>query len=95
MSTVTPPGPEHTQTGGAICPTCRLAADLEIDHVCITRGGRLGPLFEHDIDGQRLIDELEAHPARPLLDGPPARVRAVDRTWCVCACGPSSRAATP
>lgn len=78
-----------------ICPPCTLAADLHLPHPCITQDSNLAPLLASAplADWERLLGQLRAHPARPLVEGERMQgLRVVDRTWCLCQC---ARQATP
>lgn len=95
----TPDATDHHRRAatGSICPTCRLAADLGIEHPCITAEGWSAGLLMVSANREQyeqLQRELRQHPALPYVDddepvkwrmqGP----RQVHRSWCFCGCGP-------
>lgn len=92
MSTAhpTPTAEQHTAASGAICPTCRLSAALDITHLCIgvdsTHRSLERLLTAATTDqAQQLLTELAKHPAQPVT-GNGDTVRAVHRSWCFCQC---------
>lgn len=93
---VIPPPALHTINSLSICPVCKFCAGLGTHpHLCIVTGDSTKPggrtltslLDQFWADADRLLAELAAHPAQPLLwtDALVPTLRPVDRSWCFCA----------
>lgn len=90
---------------GSLCPTCRWCATYQVRaHLCITTGDperrhllTYALAFKPGEEIARLLEDLDVHPAQPLLwTGERADIpiiRPVDRSWCFCQC--QTEPATP